>query len=507
MGNLSVSAYPTRPPDAEGTSVPASELVTLCAGDSGLYCQSFFPHTFRQKIPRFHTDMWRMLESRANRYVAFMVFRGGAKTTTLRALTSKRIAYGTSRTIMFVSISQDHAVQSLAWLRKAVEFNQQWAQTYALQRGKKWTDEHIEIHHGALDITISVVAVGITGQTRGLNLNDYRPDLIVVDDPCDEENTATPEQRTKLDDRFFGALAQSLAPRSECPDAKMVLLQTPLNQIDLVNQCMKDKAWASVVYGILDENEQSRWPERYPTVEVLQERQEYADRNQLPTWLREKQCKVVHEATSSFRREWLQYWDVLPPRMVVFMGIDPVPPPSDLQISKGLADKDYECLFVLGLAGGKFYVLEISTSRGHEPEWTVTEFFRLLDKWKPLKVRVEGIGYQRALKSLLDRAMRTRKRFVQVDAVTDKRKKYIRILDAFSGIASNKRLYIHREMVAFESAFISYPNVIFDDVLDAGAMAIDCALDMDIDQGSAEDETETETYPDAGPVSEWRTAP
>jgi len=470
-----------------GVLVPASELVELAASDPELYCRTFFPHTFRQRTPLFHRDIWAGLESRRNRYVATMVFRGGAKTTLLRAFTSKRIAYATSRTILYTSAAVEHAQRSVRWLRKAVERQDVWAKLFALTPGDKWGEEHLEIKHGIAGCTISVVPVGITGQVRGINIDDYRPDLIVVDDPCDEENTATPEQRKKVEDRFFGSLMQGLTPVSESPDAKMVLLQTPLNREDLVNQCVRDPAWTSYVFGILDEDNESRWAERYPTAEVMQEKREYSERNQLPIWLREKMCQVVSEATAYFRKEWLQYWEVYPKGLRVVIGIDPVPPPSELQLQKGLAGKDYEVLFVLGFAAGRFYVLEISAMRGHEPEWTENEFFRLMDKWKPVKVRVEGMGYQRTLKSNLERAMRRKKRFVQIDAVDDKRKKSVRIKDAFSGIGSQKRLYLHPSMLEFETQWVAYPDVGHDDILDAGAMAVDCALDMDIFMGGDED--------------------
>ncbi|MBW2081551.1 MAG: hypothetical protein JRI39_00355 [Deltaproteobacteria bacterium] len=487
-----------------GAVVPASELVTLCALDKELYCKTFFPQTYRQKVPAFHLELWDRLERRGGRQVAVKVFRGGGKTTTLRTFTSKRIAYGTSRTILFTSASQEHAKTSLAWLRRAVEFNKQWTSIYGLRPGSKWTDEQIQIRHDVLGITVTVIAAGITGQIRGLNIDDYRPDLIVCDDPCTEENTGTPEQREKLARLFFGALAQSLTPSSECPDAKIVLLQTPLHQEDLVNMCEKDPSWVTISYGILDENEKSRWEERYPTEEVLKERQEYDQRGQLPLWLREKQCVVTSVSTAHFREEWLKYWDILPERMVTVMGIDPVPPPSDAQIQKGLERRDYEVLAVVGMHQGDFYLLDYRKSRGHQPDWTEAQFFELLDKWRPLKVQVEGVAYQRTLKWILEQGMKRRRRYVQIDAPTERRKKVHRIVQAFSGIASSGRFYIHPRMVDFKEQFISYPFTAHDDLLDAVAMGLGALEDLDIGEESEAFETKEERDFE---LYEWRTAP
>jgi predicted phage terminase large subunit-like protein len=452
--------------------VDPKELVELAAGDPLLYCASFFPNTFRQEFASFHDDVWNLLEDRAHRFLALSLFRGAAKTTVLRTFCSKRIAYGTSRTVLFVSAAQGHSNKSLDWLRVQVETNKRWSQTFKLRKGNKWTEDTIQIHSEILDSTTTIMSLGITGQTRGINVNDYRPDLIIVDDPCDEENTATPEQREKISDLFFGALAKSLTPSSECPDAKMVLLQTVLNGEDLISRCLKDPSWASRNYSCFDNYGNSTWAARFPTDTLLKDKSDHIYRNQLPLWLREMEGKIVSAETATFKGEWLKYWDVLPEGMVTFLAIDPVPPPSEREVASAYKHKDFESIAVVGAWGGQRFLLDYSLSRGHTPEWTVTEFFRLVAKWRPIKAKVEGVAYQRTLKWLLEQEMKKRGRFIQIDAVTDRRKKSHRITQAFSGIASQGQFYINREHSEFYSQFVEYPNVNHDDLLDSVAMAM-----------------------------------
>ncbi|HSW65397.1 MAG TPA: hypothetical protein VLH56_19120 [Dissulfurispiraceae bacterium] len=455
------------------------ELIEQCALDSGLYCTQFFPRTFRQESPAFHKDAWDLLEDRAHRYTALAVFRGGAKTTTLRVYTTKRIAYGTSRTILFVSESQGSAEKSVRWIKGQVERNTLWAGVFGLSRGSKWTDDEIEVAHKALGITITVKALGITGQIRGINIEDYRPDLIVVDDPCDEENTATPEQRKKTSDLFFGALARSLTPRSECPDAKMALLQTPLNREDLISQCISDPQWAVRVYSCFDDQGESRWPSRHPTQELLAEKEAYVRRNQLSLWLREMECAVVSSETVYFHGEWLKYFDIttLPEEllksMTVYLGLDPVPPPSDREIAVGFKGKDYEVQVAIGAIGKDRYLLDLHRSTGHDPSWSITTFFSLVDRWRPIKARVESTGYQRTLKWHLEQEMSKRGKWVQINGAADKRHKSVRIRQAFSDVASAGHLHVQQYHSSFINQFVAYPDVVHDDDLDAVAMALD----------------------------------
>lgn len=486
------------------TDVTADEIRDLCRTDMNLYNGTFFPNTFRRKSPRYHQSVYDLLQLENARHVAIQIFRGGAKTTILRAFASHRIAYGISKTILFVSNAEDQSITSIKWIKKQVEQNRPWAEFYGLKRGKKWRDEYTEIVHADGSVT-TILPKGITGQVRGVNIDDYRPDLIIVDDMDDEETTGTPTQREKQADLLFGALLKSLASDQDSEEAKLVLLQTPLDQEDQVSVCMKDSSFATLTISCFDEEGRSTWEDMFTTEFLQRDKQAHIDRGQISLWLREMECKLIDKANTDFSPEWLRYYDdfELPDasEMVVFMAIDPVPPPSPTQIKEGLKNKDYEVLSVVGACRGKFYLLEITSNRGHEPDWTITEFFRLVDKWHPLKVRVDGIAYQSTVKWILEREMKRRRRYVQVNVTRDRRKKSHKIIQAFSGICSTGMFYISRSMNTFITQFVSYPNVKFDDELDATGMALDEAMSSAVDEIlEAEDR---ESYKEIA----WRSAP
>jgi len=455
-----------------GLELPIEEVVKLGAVDPLFFGRVFFPKAMGQRSPGFHREVMEALVAPQNRYVAVEVFRGGAKTTLLRVFTALRIAYGLSHTILFVSDSQAHALKSLEWLKKAVMFNRLFAEVFGLRPGVRWALEDIEIVSERTGHTARVLALGITGQIRGINIDDHRPDLIVVDDACSEENVGTPEQRQKLQQLFFGALEKSLVPRTENPHAKMVLLQTPLDRDDLVECCMRDPQWFSLRFGCFDESGESRWPERFPTEQLLADKEAHIRRNQLSLWMREMECRVVSKETSYFRAEWLRHWEILPDRMSVVMAIDPAPPVSEEARKKGRLG-DYQVIVAVGFHQGKAYLLEYVMNRDQEVEELAAEFFRMAEKYRPRKVVVESVAYQRTLARYLKVKMREVGRFVPVIEVTDKRKKRDRILQALSGRAANGDLYIHASHVEFVEQFADYPDVRHDDLLDAVAMALD----------------------------------
>ena len=452
------------------TKVSPTELVGLCALDSGLYGRTFFPKAFRQASPAMHQEIWQGLENPANRFVAIEVFRGGAKTTLLRAFTSKRIAYGISHTILFVSASLSHSVKTIAWLKRAVEYNEPWARTYGLRKGEKWTEDEIEILHGVEGFPIRVIAVGITGQTRGLNIDDYRPDLIVVDDPCDEENTRTHEGREKISNLFFGALAKSLAPASENPHAKMVLLQTPLDADDLIEKCLVDPQWHGMRFSCFDDAGESRWPARWTTQELLEDKAAHIKRRQLALWLREMECAIVSDETAYFAVTWLNYYTVLPDGARYYIVIDPAPVKSEAARRKA-TDTDWQVIVVVAFHKGNMYLVDYAMEKDEDPEALAVKLFQFLRQYRISRVGVETFAYQRTLKWYIEKRMRETGIHAIVEELQDKRGKREKIRQGLAPRASTGCLYVRDTHVEFISAFGSYPNVKHDDLLEAAALA------------------------------------
>lgn len=479
-----------------GQNITMAEAVELGAVDSVFFSHYFFPKTARQGTPGFHRKMWEKLDS-ADRKVAFMVFRGGAKTTLLRLYTAKRVGYQISRTILYVGKSQDHARRSISWIMRQVEFNPAFRDAFTLRPGTPWTSEACQILAGPSQTPITLLALGITGSTRGINVEDYRPDLIVVDDPSDEENTATSEQRTKTEDYILGSLYNSLAPTSEAPLAKIAFLQTLLHPEDPISACVKDKTWATEVFPIL-ENGQSAWPERWTTEELEAEKQAYIDRGKLYLWMREMECKIIGSGELAFpsAHQQIKYYEIAPSvgAMSVAMSVDPVPPPSERELEKGLKGKDEETWTAVGLwrdrtTGEKrVYVLEQRANKGHTPDWSIATFLSMKARWLPMILKAESVNYQRTLAWLLDKAMRAHGQFMRIDAyIPERRKKSYRIIDTIGDALAQGLLYFHPSQQELISQIVNYPSVAHDDRIEGLAVAVAAALDLGAFNGSFEE--------------------
>ena len=294
------------------TAITPAEAVQLGAENTILFGRLFFPKTFRQPSPHFHYEMAEIWTIQVHAKWLSLFSETELRQVLLRTFTARRISYAISRTIMFVSSSQGHSAFSLRWIRRQVTFNTKWAEAFGLRRGDKWTDEIVEIYHGVDQTPITLLAMGITGQIRGFNIDDYRPDLIIADDVQTEEAVATEEGRVKLKALFHGGLVNSLAAESDAPDAKIVLLQTPMETGDVIDECNRDPSWRGKVFGIFDEGGESRWSAKWSTATLQAQKETAILMGRLSIWMREKECKIIRGEKRAFMVERLQYWDELP---------------------------------------------------------------------------------------------------------------------------------------------------------------------------------------------------
>jgi len=467
------------------TTISRDELVKLCATNSELYARTFFANAFRKPSPSFARDIWAPLEDPGVRLVNLVCFRGSSKTTRLRTFASKRIAYGISRTVLYIGASEKDAIRSIQWLRTQVERNSLWSQCFGLEPGRKWEETQLEIRHKVFGHTAWALAAGITGSLRGINFDDYRPDLIIVDDPQTDEMAATLEQREKVTDLLLGAVKNSLAPTSDEPNAKLAMAITPQHPNDVSQQALGDSQWTSRVFPCwtketLDlpiEQQLSSWEEQFPTINLREDKRAALARNRLSIFSREMECRLISSELAQFRPTWLnirEFPNSGPKGCFAVLGVDPVPPPSERQMQKGLQGKDWEAQYVWGRHRGDYHLLDYARNRGHEPSWSVATALGLARKWRVARIVVDAVAYQRTLKWFLEQEMRRRGIYYSVVPLDDKMAKFARITNVLSGLATAGKLFIGPEHTIFAEQFAAYGPTYsgIDDDLDASAIAL-----------------------------------
>lgn len=495
------------PPTAE---LSLEEVVELGATDDEFYCHHFFPKTFRQTSPPMHKSISAALENPALRFVNLQCFRGSAKTTKLRAFCSKRIAYRTSRTILFIGGSEPAASRSIQWLRGQVERNKLWTTTFGLRPGKKWHETEIEIVSEVDGTTTWVLGAGITSNIRGINFDDYRPDLIIADDVLTDENVLTKDARDKTSDLILGAVAKSLAPASEEPNAKLCMLQTPLHREDASMMAAKSPLWHTERFAcwtpetedLPTELQRSAWEERFPTEELRAEKRSMFAMGKGAVFLRENEVKLISKETAAFVPAQISFYTKsdLQGMGTSVLSIDPVPPPTERQVAKDLIGKDYEVIAVTTRIKGNYYLREYAMMKGHDPSWTIAKTFELALKYRISYIATDAVAYQAVLKWILEKEMQRKRQYYSI--IPDKnsnRSKYQKIVDTLGPLLQLRKYFILEDHTEFIDQLTEYPAVAHDDLLDCCAIGLRALINPAVELGEGEytssvDESE---YPDA----------
>ena len=299
------------------------------------------------------------------------------------------------------------------------------------------------------------------------------------------KTAATEAQREKIQDLILGAVYNSLAPVTDEPNSKMIMLITPQHEDDISQKALGSQRWQSLVYPCWTQDtmdlpvyqQVSSWPERFTSDQLRKDKVQSTNDNKLSIFTREMECRLISRETAQFRTNWLNIRsgpNQAPRGYPAILAIDPVPPPSPQQQARGLEKKDYEAHYVWCRKGDEYHLCDYDRSRGHDPGWTVATAFRLARQWRVMRIVFDAVAYQRALKWLFEQEMKRTGVWYQVVPIADGMKKFARIANTVGSLASNGMLWIGPEHSIFNTQFMSFGPTYggLDDDLDASALAL-----------------------------------
>ena len=179
----------------------AEEALEKAKHDLIAFGKLFLPDDYmRSETPWFHyaiADTIFEKNQNGSRFayenLAVIMPRGHGKTVLTKAdilhafcFAQEPLFYG------WVSATQKLATGNMDYIKSHLEFNERILYYFGNLKGRKWTESDIELSNGSKLLSKS----NISGIRGGAKLHK-RYDLIVLDDFEDENNTLTPESRSK----------------------------------------------------------------------------------------------------------------------------------------------------------------------------------------------------------------------------------------------------------------------------------------------------------------------
>ena len=381
------------------------------------------------------------------------------------------------------------------YIKYHLEYNDKIHYFFGLQKGNKWTEEDIELKNGCKLVCKS----NISGIRGGAKLHK-RYDLIALDDFEDENNTLTPDSRSKNANLITAVVYPALEPHT----GRLRINGTPVHFDSFINNLLvnhgksikekKSFAWKVITYKSLDSKGNSLWHSWFPKTKLEEKKKFYRDSGMPHKFHQEYMMEVQSEEDSIFNRRHLKYHDgkfsidkengiqMLYHNgeefaINVFAGLDPA---TDSMRSTS----DYSVIMIVGVdEHNNVYVLDYIRKRGlpvlgipGEGKIGIVDYmFQIQEKYNPNLFVVEDTTMSRPIFQALRSEMRRRNDF-SVKFKEEKPGTRLSKLDRIQGILAQRfsigSMHIRKEHFDLEHEVLTFgPRMAHDDTIDGLAYA------------------------------------
>jgi phage terminase large subunit-like protein len=298
----------------------------------------------------FHPELIHALESDKDRRLLIIGFRGSGKSTFGSLALPLWAALEHPKEFPFIILVADSSRQAtlnISAIKHELETNALIKQDYgeikgnviedfALKgEGEEWQKQNIVLSNG-----VRILARSRGQKVRGLRHLQYRPKLVVIDDPEDGEWIRTKENR----DKTHRWLQSEIMPGMDARKGKLVVIGNLLHMDALLSRLKAVGTGFKVLeFPLIDSKGICTWPAMYPTEQSLKDKER--DMGAI-AWQREMLLKIVAEDEAPVKPEDIHYYDERPKTIAAIKGHG-----NDLAISEK-EGADYTAI----VSGEVFYV-------------------------------------------------------------------------------------------------------------------------------------------------------
>ena len=474
------------------------EAFMLAKNDLIAFGKLFLPDDFmRSESPFFHYQVADALNDFSYRQLAVILPRGHGKTVLTKCsilhdflFTNEPLFYG------WVAASSKISVPNLDYIKYHLEYNEKISYYFGSLKGKKWTEDDIELSNGCKLISKS----NLSGIRGGAKLHK-RYDLIVLDDFEDENNTVTSESRAKISNLVTAVVFPALEPKT----GRLRINGTPVHFDAFIQKILMgyeqakkedvDYSWKVITYKALQEDGTPLWPSWFGHKEMERKKKFYQDSGTPQKFYQEYMMEVQSEEDSIFNREHIQYWDgkftndkesgvtyVIPngedaKPCNIFVGVDPA-------TDSARRNSDFSVIIAVAVApDNSIYVLDYIRDRslpvlgvpGTDKKGIVDYIFQYAKFYNPTLFTIEDTTMSKPIFQAIRAEMRRRNQFIipfKEEKPGNRMSKRDRIQEILAQRFSVGQVHIkktqydlHREIMTFG------PRMAHDDTIDALAYA------------------------------------
>lgn len=321
--------------DVESTIAQASiESITYQLRTDGEFLIEFFlGDALEFPVPQIHIDCWAKMTNLEMERVLLAIPREHAKTTLSKLAVVWYFLFTTHRFGIYLSntapIAKNACRDILAYMRTD-NFIGVFGEIQMIKESETEGLWIFYLNLGTGEKKKCILrAAGANQQLRGLNIDNQRPDIAVVDDVEDLDNTDSKVLQEKLDRWIFATFLKALARRN-----KVIWLGNMLRKTSLLSRLSQlpyvddSTYWNPTVYGCVVRDSKGKmvplWPDLWPINKLVADFHQYAAMGQIETWM----CEMMNQpgvGVNGFTQKGLNYQPVPTTDSIkgAFITIDP----------------------------------------------------------------------------------------------------------------------------------------------------------------------------------------
>ena len=270
-------------------------------------------------------------------------------------------------------------------------------------------------------------------------------------------------------------LLQSAVPSLDPKKGKIIVIGTPQHQRCMVEILKDMKGWKNMHFSPDLKNNVALWEEWQPIKKLKQKKEELESIGRSSVFYREYMCQIIGDEDQLFQLDYIQYHDytleidnfgrhylVTKDKKMpvnVFMGVDPA--------SSVRKTADYSVIMPIAVdENNNRYILQYYRNRATPMQLaeSIIEYFKL---FKPVKVRVESVGYQEMLREYLKQRCSEEGIFISgLEIKENPRTSKSSRLETMQPYFAQKKVFLQENMEELKNELLLYPRGKHDDLLD-----------------------------------------
>lgn len=226
------------------------------------------PEVFAFAFPAWYILLFSKLTSFSKRFEQFALGlpRGFAKTTWMKLLCVWYILFSDKKFILVVCAAEDLAINVVADVMSMLGHENIVRLFGSWEAGVEENQKHKKVFYFR-GRTIIIQGIGAGTSVRGVNRNNQRPDVMIMDDIQKKEDAKNPELAKALLQWMLGTLMMAKSDKN----CTFIFIGNMYPQNSILQKLKESRSWESFIVGGILEDGTSLWEELKPISVLLDE--------------------------------------------------------------------------------------------------------------------------------------------------------------------------------------------------------------------------------------------